>query len=369
MSLTERNGEVMRIIHLIESFSRGGAEIFACELACSQKRMGHDIILISLFCSGDTVFEKKKSDELSDNGIEIHILDFSESKIKGTVRLRQLLKDINPDIINTHLQTVTIYTAAAKLFTGIVMVQTFHSINIRYSIFQKIVFSFLLKGLISVSDDIDSVLKEIFNVRHVTSTVIYNGIDTNRIVPVSERENNAVRCIAVGNLTEPKNYSMLIDVYSKMKESGMYLPHCIIVGDGPLRQKLERAVEENDLETHIELLGYRDDVPDLLSRSDIFIMTSAWEGLSIALIEAVSAGLPAVVTDVGSNHLLVHDNRNGFLIEPQSSERFARRLNQLVIDAELREKMSRESLRISRKFDIDNASANYINFYEKVLDT
>ncbi|MFO8061365.1 MAG: glycosyltransferase family 4 protein [bacterium] len=358
----------MKIIHLIESLSRGGAEIFACELACSQKKMGHDIVLVSLFRSQDSAFEKKKSDELSANGIETHILNFRGSRIKGTLRIRQLLIDLKPAVINTHLQTVTVYAAAANLFSGIPLVQTFHSINTGYRVLQKVVFSFILNGLISVSDDIDSVLKEKFNIRHPVSAVIYNGIDTERIAGRQKRENNTVRCIAVGNLTEPKNYSMLIDVYRKMKESEMNMPHCSIVGDGPLRNEIETAIKQNGLDRYISLLGYRDDVPELLSRSDIFIMTSAWEGLSIALIEAVSTGLPAVVTDVGSNHLLVHDKRNGFLIEPQSSEEFIRHLNQLVTDAELREKMSRESLRISRQFDIDNTSANYIKFYEKVLD-
>lgn len=121
----------------------------------------------------------------------------------------------------------------------------------------------------------------------------------------------------------------------------------LIVGDGKDRPALENEIRKRNLAPRIFLAGWRRDMASILDRTDIFCMTSLWEGLPMALVEAMAAGLPSVVNAVDGCKDVVRDGQNGFLIPPGQPDATAARLHQLLSDIALAQRMgkcARESL-------------------------
>jgi glycosyltransferase involved in cell wall biosynthesis len=110
----------------------------------------------------------------------------------------------------------------------------------------------------------------------------------------------------------------------------------MIVGDGSDRPVIEAAVNGDSA---IRLLGHRDDVPRILKAADVFVLSSQYEASPVAVLEAMSAGLPVVALDVGAVSDMVEDGQTGFLVSPGAPELMASKLAQLISDPDLRRAM------------------------------
>jgi glycosyltransferase involved in cell wall biosynthesis len=165
---------------------------------------------------------------------------------------------------------------------------------------------------------------------NVPTTVIINAVDL--VPPLSPEERTAVRqeivgdptrplLIGVGRLVAQKAWGDLIDAFARLRTTH---PSAIlvIVGQGECSDEIQERITAHGLEGHVRLLGLRGDVPRLLAASDLYVSSSHLEGLSVALLEAMSAGLPVVVTGVGDAPKVVSDER-GILVPPAQTEQLA----------------------------------------------
>jgi len=137
--------------------------------------------------------------------------------------------------------------------------------------------------------------------------------------------------ITVGRLAEIKRLDLFIELIDRLRAD---LPNvkAAIIGDGPLRASLQAKAQRRGLEPNVTFAGRRDDVARWLCDARLFVLTSASEGLSIALAEAMTAGLPAVVTRVGDLGQLVIDEQTGYTIDHADLDRFARKIRVLLND-------------------------------------
>lgn len=163
------------------------------------------------------------------------------------------------------------------------------------------------------------------------------GIDADRFMPRPATPEYDL--IAVGRLSVGKCLDQLVDILDILARRGL-TPRTAIVGDGPCRAALEEDVRRRGLAAHVHFAGSQEDVATWLQRSGVFVMTSASEGLSIALAEAMLCGLPAVATRVGDLATLVRDGENGYLVEPGRADAFADRIEKLLRDPDLRAKFA-----------------------------
>jgi glycosyltransferase involved in cell wall biosynthesis len=138
----------------------------------------------------------------------------------------------------------------------------------------------------------------------------------------------------------------------------------VVVGTGPLEQHLRQEARELGLAESVLFLGMRDDVPDLLPGFDVFGLTSRFEGLPIALLEALAAGLPAVATTVGGVPEVITDGREGLLVPPGSPEAFALAVQQILDDDVLSAGMSKAAQDRSAAFDVRHAVRRIEQIYE-----
>lgn len=126
--------------------------------------------------------------------------------------------------------------------------------------------------------------------------------------------------LAVGRLEVQKDYPNLLTAMARLRKEHRVL---LIAGDGPLRQPIERLAAELGISEKVRFLGIRKDIPQLMAAADAYVMSSAWEGLPMVLLEAAASSLPIVTTAVGGNNEIVHDEVNGFLVPASNSEALA----------------------------------------------
>jgi len=143
----------------------------------------------------------------------------------------------------------------------------------------------------------------------------------------------------------------------------------ILAGDGVLHSRISHLIKRLNLEREIILTGWSYDIPLILAASDIFVLTSLWEGLPISVLEAFASGLPVVVTDTGGIHEVISHGQTGYLARPKDVDTIKQFASKLLKDNRLREKIGLASFEYITKedFSLNNMVANIKNIYCDLL--
>jgi glycosyltransferase involved in cell wall biosynthesis len=193
--------------------------------------------------------------------------------------------------------------------------------------------------------------------------VMPGGIDGQRYMPPARAPETDL--LLVGRLAPIKRVDLFLRAVRHLADE-MPDVRASIVGDGPLREALERRAADLQLARHVEFRGARAAMPGEFARAAIFVLTSETEGLSLALMEAMMSGLPAVVPDVGDLADLVEDGSNGFLLRDHTPEAFAAALARLLRDPELRQRFSHAARRTAERHEVCAASARWTDVLRRL---
>lgn len=168
-------------------------------------------------------------------------------------------------------------------------------------------------------------------------------------------------CLYVGRFVDVKDLPTLLRAAAGLAEPIRRMTRVLLVGDGPERRGLESLCKSLALERTVLFLGERSDVPGLLNAADAFVMTSSTEGLPMALIEAMAAGLPCVATSVGGIPTLLAEGA-GLVVPPGRPEEVERALTRLAEDPQLRRELSkRASLKARTKYGLKPVASAYLS--------
>lgn len=194
--------------------------------------------------------------------------------------------------------------------------------------------------------------------------IIYNGIDTKRFFKCDSKRKqirqelgipkDSTVIINVGRFTKQKNQNWLIDMMTHTKEKNIYL---ILVGDGELREHCQKEAKEKDIAERVKFLGQRQDIPDLLNASDIFMMPSIYEGYPISALEAQACGLKVMLSDTISKEVDVTGNIKWFSLKEDYDK---------VISQILENKW--QCQKIVREYDIETTYNNLKNMYQEIVE-
>jgi glycosyltransferase involved in cell wall biosynthesis len=143
--------------------------------------------------------------------------------------------------------------------------------------------------------------------------------------------------------------------------------HFVIIGDGPMRAAFDEERAASCIAGRLEVTGIRGDVADLIGELDVFVLTSLWEGLPLAMIEAMAAGVPIVASRVDGISEAVTDGVEGFLVPPKDTDGFAARIRTLLEDEVLRKRMGDAALEGSAAFDIATMIRRHDALYQRLL--
>lgn len=165
--------------------------------------------------------------------------------------------------------------------------------------------------------------------------------------------------LTVGRLAVQKGHTYLLEAIPKIVFRYPKL-HFLFAGDGPLRGQLETQAKKNGVSERVRFLGIRDDVGELLSASDAFVQPSLWEGLSLALLEALMAGVPVLATSVEGVVDVVEHEKSALLVPPKDAAALSDALRRLVEDEDLRMRLSSQGqTRAEKSYSIDTMCRSY----------
>lgn len=359
----------IRILQIVQSLDFGGLERVVINIVGNLDPSRFQCDVLCLRNSG------RFAEELQSAGHVVCNFGIGRGKAFAVPRkLASFIRDGGYDVVQTHDTTPLLYTALAKLYyryfrhvytehSGIYSCQPRHRFMTWLALFST-------DHAVMVSNNLLSYYKSHFPLSRPEMSVIYNGLD----FPVAPDDARASVCsewgipadtVIVGTAVRfypQKGIRYLVEAIPTVLKVHPRT-HFLLVGDGVERQMLEQMVEIAGIKEHVTFTGFRRDIARLIGAMDIYVLPSLWEGLPLALIEALMAGKAVIATSAGGNPEVIVDGETGFIVSPAQSEHLAERLIALVGSEETRNDLAeRGQLFVRKQF----ALQRMIDAYEKL---
>lgn len=351
----------LRVLWLIKGLGPGGAErlLMSAASQADHRRFSYEAAYL-------LTWKETLVAELQDRGVPCHCLGVTDARdLRWALRLRRLLLQRGYDIVHIHSPLVA---AVARLVVRCVpasmrprIVTTEHNVWSSYARGTRLAdrLTHRLDDVrLAVSSEVHAGLPA--SLRAPAQVMLQGILPEELVVAAGDRERirtqlgvppAQILAVTVANLRRQKAYPDLLEAARVVLASAADVRFAA-VGQGPLEAALR------DLHAHLGLgdgfrwLGYRDDVPSVLAAADLFVLASHHEGLPIALLEALNAGLPAVVTAVGSVPDVIRDGVEGLVVPPSRPGLLAEAILRVARDAELRARLARAATSRARSFDM-----------------
>lgn len=361
------------MLQFIDTLMRGGAERVVVELAT---RLGRERLDPAVACFRQEAY----ADELAAAGRRVHIVPKRRAFDVGLLlRLRRLLRRERVAVVHTHdLQSATYGLLAGKL-ARVPVILTVHGLGIfrqRRSAWLLPKLGCWLRRVVFVGHWLQRVAAEQFGLRPRRPVVIHNGVDIERFRPGPPEpelraelglEATALVVGTVGNLRPVKDYPTLLRAFA-LARSRVASVALVLVGDGSERPALEGLARDLGLGASVRFAGARDDVSRLLRAFDVFALSSRTEGISMALLEAMATGLPAVVTETGGNPEVAVAGATAALAPVGDHERLAEALAALLADPQRRRAWGEAARRrVEADFSLDGMVRAYEALYAELV--
>lgn len=351
----------MKIVHVVYSLEMGGAEVLVAQLCRMQRANGHQVSVCAYSRLGAV------GELLRAEGIEVYVP--GEAHPATTMwRYFQHFRALQPDVVHTHNVAPTIQAALPARLAGVKsVVSTRHSLvappynraeEIKYGVMAW--FCDWIAGICEVTCN---------NLRgapmaHRDKIVrIYNGVTAVERVPFEGLGKRGFTLLFVGRLAAVKNLETLIRAVAIAVKQVPGLEFWV-VGDGPVRAGLEGLTAELEITESVRFWGQRLDTAQFFCAADAFAMSSVSEGLPMSLLQAMSLGVPAVVTDVGGMAEVIRLSGAGLLAPVGDAEAMAKAIVAMASDAALRGECSRLAAESYKaEFTLERMDAAYMEIY------
>ena len=361
------------VLQIVPSLETGGAEKMVVHLCLALRRIGIQTGVVSFFNVPGSQLERA----LKSNGVPVWSLGkHIGPDLTTIVNLRKLFLALQPEVIHTHLSALR-YAIAGTI--GIAhcprIVHTIHRVATRDSAFGlRWLQRWCLRrsfAVVAVSEEVARSCARAYVKPPVS--VIPNGIPDHGVLPgyTRARTRQALRIppdsflfCCVANLRAVKNHKTLLNAFARLaRETGA---HLLLAGDGELRSGLEALSRALKIEEQTHFLGERDDITEILTASDAFVLPSASEGTPLSVLEAMRAGLPVIATLVGGLPELVRDGSEGLLVPAGNIQALQDAMARMISDGDIRRSMARAAKqRAVARFDSSVMARSYLSIYER----
>lgn len=352
-----------KVTIIIGSLGKGGAERVTIYLAKLFKESGWECDILTL--SKDVVEYQLPS------GINRLIASEKKENIVNQVKnLRDKLKISSPNIVLIMGVPLCSYVVPALSGLGIPFVVSERTSPAHFSgnPLNIIIARKLMKkanGYIFQTHDAKAFYQKKIKDRGV---VIENPLETKKLPPVCSKKTREDTIVSVGRLIPSKNFANLIGAFAELQKIH---PHykLIIFGEGYLRQDLEQLVDRLQLREKVMLPGRIDNVVEEIQNKAMFVMTSNYEGMPNALIEAMAMGLPCISTDCPAGGVadLIENEVNGLLIDVDDVSATCRAMKKLIENPILAQSCADNAIKVREKLGGDVIGPKWIRYFEEVL--
>jgi len=367
------NNSKKKLLFVISSLVGAGAERVLVDIINHLDRNKYDIMLL--------IFEKIMDlQKYLHSSVKIVCLE-KRSRwdfFKLILKLRLIIRDYKPVVVISHLHYTNIVTGLASMLLKrkFRLILCEHSYPRKYLLEVRLgnVKKWLMKitykkadRIVTVSKSIKRVLEEDFNIQPINIISIYNPIPLETIRDKSQKEvehiflkdKNAQIIISAGRLEEEKRLDRLLRAFALMKTK-KNSARLIILGKGNLHKELEVLSSNLNIDKCVDFVGYQVNPFAWISKADIFVLSSDYEGLPMVLLETMACGTPIVSTDCPSGPSeIIKNGKNGILVPPADEEKLAATMLTLLKDESLRKKFSEEGKKRAEDFRIEKILPQY----------
>jgi len=370
------DGKPTKILYIHHTFRNQSGSVLLWNIAKRINRKKYKIFAACLREGGPY------EDKLRNIGVTVKNFDLKTLvDLRIIPRLVRYIKQNNFDIVETAVFPSDVYgRVSARLANVPVIISTMHRVEdhkqetiYRFLPFVDTVTMALTTKIIAVSGAVKNYLIRRHKIRPEKISMIYNGIDVSkykRHVNISgfKKQFNldpSIPIVAfIGRLVKVKGVSYFLEAAASVLRSGKKAQF-LVIGDGPLKQSLVKQTQKLGIDQHVFFIGFRKDIPRVLSFIDILVVPSLWEGLPLVVLETMSAGKPIIAAEVGGIPEAVRNGETGILVPPKNPEALTGAINDLLADPKKRKEMGdKAKQRAVQLFDVERMVKEYENLYD-----
>lgn len=360
----------MKIVIVITGMSFGGAERVTTHLANYFFRQSHDVTIITLMES-DIAYPLESG---------IACIQLDESYKRNPLlryyalvrRLRAEIKKIKPDSILGMMSYSGSLAAIASLglkIPFIISERNDPSTSTAFSVWEKRIIRFVYRHFVTHAIfQSQGAMSYYYAKDDQRGSVIGNPLYLEDIPAPNASINETKQIISVGRLSLQKNYSLLIEAFSQV--INRYPDYTLtIYGEGDLREVLESQIQQSNLEHYVFLPGIEKDIFKKLQTAEMFVLSSDFEGMPNALLEAMAMGLPVISTDYSEgNGTLITHMQNGIVVPRMDSSLLAESMVLLIENPEIKETIGKEAIKVRDELDSRIISKKWLATIEQVCN-
>mgnify|MGYP006271289265 CR=1 FL=1 len=300
--------ESKKILHLITTADRGGAEIQVCMLAVAQKKAGHEVEICSL--KGENELFK----ELNHHGVQL-LKDFTNRNFfMQLLSFRRLIDSRNYDVIHAHLPRAEILTLAIKSTSKVLL--TRHNSEKFVPWLPKILSNCISRMVISRADAITYISRGVAEYcqengeipKKAIQKVVYYGYErknqktsdsSSKSTSIERKRDSKINVLTIGRLVKQKDIGTQLRAIARLMDDNKDLQiELIIIGDGPLKSELVKEAQQLKIGDCVTFVGRVSNVYEFLDNADIFILSSEYEGFGLVILEALDSGVPIYASNI-----------------------------------------------------------------------
>lgn len=362
----------LRVLWLLKGLGRGGAEQLVVDSIRHVDRAAVDVEVAYVLPWKDALVPA-----LEAQGVRVHCLGGARAfDMRWVARLRRLIRRGGFDIVHTHMPVPAV---AARLVAprAVYLVHTEHNLWPRYrpvtAKANALTYGRNARAL-AVSNAVAASITPRRTGRPPVEVMVH-GIDVGAVRTRAGTRDTARALLGVaadvpvigtvGNFTPKKDHATLVGAFALLArdhEDAIL----VLIGTGPEEDAIRRLVDDAGLTARVRFLGSRPDVPDLLRGLDVFVLSSRYEGLPIALLEAMAAGVGCVATSVGGVTEVVTHGVDGLLVSPGDPAALGTAISKVLEDEELRTTLGTAAAATGAGYDIAPAVARTMEIYAEV---
>jgi glycosyltransferase involved in cell wall biosynthesis len=378
----------VRVLQVIKGMDiggiHGGAERFAIELSGALDASFFDVSIF-IWSRSNTKVEKFWLEKTRDRKMKVFVNEVEENtnrflKLFSALKSLWIICSQNSfDIIHSHFQMGTVSGMILKLMGKTkCVIRSVHLVSeIGYDFYGKVLYHLFIKWLFPLYLDAEvAVSTAAFESLRLNPgrkfsknylTMIHNAISF-PTTPSSKKlfEKETFIIGSASRLTKQKGLVYLIQA-AKLVCMDYPQIRFEIVGEGELRDELEKIVVDLGISDNVLFYGTHQNIYQFLENIDLLVLPSLWEGLPTIVLESMAAGTPIIATDIPGTNELIENHKNGWLVPPQDAKALADSIVYLFLHPELRNAMVNEAKQHVHKFSIDAIARKYENVYKQMI--
>ncbi len=361
-----------KILHLISGLEIGGTETQLLRILPEMQKY-HENFVCCVRGHGPIGIELEK------NNVPVYYLNFQGFfDLLVIKRFYTVIKKIKPDVLTTYLIHADLYGRFfGKLFGIKKIISSKRGSLLQWewlSSFDRLT-KFMVDHYLVQTETAKRTWMKKLKLSESRFTIMPNGIDIKKFKPSVDRDDKrkslniatdsiVISCVA--RLRIGKGHDILLEAFEKVFKN-YSKTDLLLIGDGEKEKELKIQIKNYTSKNNIHFLGNRQDVPDLLAISDVFILPTEGEGMSNAIIEAMIVGVSVITTEIPENKDLIEDKKNGILFPVNNSDSLSEKIQHLINDPGLRNILATNAQEeANERFDYEKVTKKLAEFYSKI---